>query len=381
MKNTLDRKFVENLKKYSKHIKVNDIDNVAFFKENENKDAEDIKYMFTSVGVTKQGDLIDALNAKWLVISQADNIHGTYDKSVIQKVEYTVNFNFTGTIRSFPAIFYTKVMDINTGTYISTASNKVVVTLQNNVDSRDLALNMKFINTGRAWKITGIDRSGIGLLTLSCDLDYTASTDDLNNEIIDRWKYETAHAYLLTISNGETMEVPLNDIAQVNVTVTDNGTIMTTLPPLTFLTSNSNVVAIDNTGKLMGISAGMATITAKMTYNTSIFDTITVIVVENVNHLFTMSITGNATIKANRSDSYVAHVFDNGMEVFDKTAIWSIRNQDGTGTLYATITASTGNGATVKAGSTYPKYVILKATASDDSALFAEFTIRTVSLI
>lgn len=382
MDNSLYRKFQSNLKKRGKPIKVNGIDNIAFFQEIEDSHGDDKKYMFTELGVVNQGDYIEALNDKWLIMSKADNINSTYDKTVVQRVECVIKFNYSGTIRSHPAIIDTKVMDIDSGTYISTASNKIRVTIPNNVDSADIAINMKFINTGRAWKVTGIDKSKLGILVLSCDLDVTSSTDDLNNEIIDRWKYETAHTYVISITNGDSMEAPLNDMAQINMLVTDNGTLMATLPKLTFLSSDSNVVTVDNTGKLMGISLGIATITCQMTYNTSVKDTISVTVVENVNHEITMSISGNTTIKSTRTDSFVAHVYDNGTEIFDKPVTWGIRNQDGTtATAYATITATSGNGVTVKGGSLYPKYVVLNATLNEDVTKFAEFTIKIASLI
>lgn len=101
-------------------------------------------------------------------------------------------------------------------------------------------------------------------------------------------------------------------------------------------------------------------------------------------HTYTITITGNTTIKLGQSQSYVAHFYDNGTEVSDKSAVWSIRNQDGTTSpAYATITASTGNGATIKANSSSSyvnKYVVLKATLSDDETVFKEFSVQLKSL-
>jgi hypothetical protein len=88
-------------------------------------------------------------------------------------------------------------------------------------------------------------------------------------------------------------------------------------------------------------------------------------------------------VKLGQSQSYVAHIYDNVNEVFDKSVAWSIRNQDGTSTPYASITASTGNSATVKAASSSAylnKYVVLTATLSDDSTVFKEFNIQIKSL-
>jgi len=176
------------------------------------------------------------------------------------------------------------------------------------------------------------------------------------------------------------MSVPLNDIAQLNITVTDNGTAMNPIPALTFLSSNSTILSVDNTGKMMGISPGTATITCQMAYNASVKATISITVVETINHVYTIAITGSTSVKMGLSQSYVAHFYDNGNEVFDKSAMWSLRNQDGTTTLYATLTVSTRNGATVK-GVTMNKNVILKAVLSDNSTVFDEFIIQVKGII
>ena len=155
---------------------------------------------------------------------------------------------------------------------------------------------------------------------------------------------------------------------------------MNPLPALTFLSSDSNIVTVDNTGKLMGINSGTATITCHMTYKSSVNATISITVVEIINHVYTIAITGSTSVKMGLSQSYVAHFYDNGTEVFNKSATWSLRNQDGTTTLYATLTASTGNGATVK-GVTMNKNVILKAVLSDNFAVFNEFVILVKGII
>ena len=143
---------------------------------------------------------------------------------------------------------------------------------------------------------------------------------------------------LLTAGHGASMNVSLNDIAQLNISVTDNGIVMNPLPALTYMSSDSSVLAADNTGKLMGINAGTAMVTCQMTYENTVKDTIDITVVEVVTHIYTIGITGSTTVKLGQSQSYVAHFYDNGTEVFDKQGIWTIRNQDGsTSPAYATI--------------------------------------------
>ena len=339
----------------------------------------DDKIIHTIVEI-KTGDIIQYKGLKYLITSQIDKNSNSYCAR-IKQCNYRIAFNFSGNIKLFDALIETKVMDVESNQIMKFASGKIMVSIQDNADSKEISLAKRFINTGRAWKVIGIDKSIKGMIILTCDLDYISNTDDIESGIAERWAYETKHNYVLTIDNGDSINVLLNDISQLNVTVKDNGVVMNPIPALTFISADSNIVSVDNTGKIMGINLGSTAVTCKMMYNTEVADSIDVTVEEFLAHVYTVDIAGSATIKQNRSQSYVAHIYDNGREVFNKSVVWSIRNQDGTSTLYANITATTGNSATVTAGNTLNKYVILKAALSDDPTVFKEFTIRTISLI
>jgi len=135
----------------------------------------------------------------------------------------------------------------------------------------------------------------------------------------------------------------------------------------------------------MGIASGQAIITAKLTYHDTIFDSITITTIETLTHSYSINTIGSTTIKIGQSQSYVAHIYDNGSEVFDKSVVWSVRNQDGTTSpAYATITTSTGNSVTIKgnSSSTYiNRYIVLRATLSDDAAVYKEFIVQLKSII
>ncbi|HZK70995.1 MAG TPA: hypothetical protein VFD03_05675, partial [Clostridia bacterium] len=321
----------------------------------------------------KTGDIIEYNNLKYIIISQIDKNVNSY-KAKIRKCNYSIAFNFNGNIKWFDALIETKVMDTDSNQYMTLAAGKIKVSLQDNANSRDIILSKRFINTGRAWEVAGIDKASKGLIILTADLTATITDDDLVNEIADRWKFEIVHTYVLNINNGAAMNVSLNDIAQLNIILTDNGIAMNPLPALTFLSSDSNIVAVDNNGKLMGINPGNATITCQMINNTSVLDTIDISVVEIISHSYTINVTGLITIKVSKTQSYVAHFYDNGIETFDKSVVWSIKNQDGTTAVaYAWITSSTGNSVSITAvtSSTYAnKYVVLKATLADDETVF-----------
>jgi len=332
----------------------------------------------------KTGDIVEYNNLKYIIISQIDKEENSF-RARMRKCSYRIAFNWSGNIKWFDCIEESKVFDVTTGTYISVASGNIYVTVQNNSDTRTIALDQRFFVTNQPFKVTGIDKSQEGLIKFNCALDlFNAQYDDIENNIVDRWRYETGHTYTLTINNGDAANVLLNDIIQLNLSATDNGTVVAN-PIVTFTSSDLNTVSVDNTGKVMGIASGQAIITAKLTYHDTISDSITITTVETFTHSYTIMITGSATVKLGQSKSYVAQFYDNGIEVFDKSAVWTIRNQDGTTSpLYATITTSTGNSVTIKgnSSSTYVnKYIVLKATLSDDEAVFKEFIVQLKSLL
>jgi hypothetical protein len=330
----------------------------------------------------KTGDLIVYRNERYLIISKIDHNENSY-RGRMRKCNYLIAFNWSGNIKWFDAIVEGKTFSIETGTVMSLPVGNINIYLQDNSDTRDIGLNKRFYNTHQPFKVDGIDQTVKGIIKLSCTLDTKVVDDDVDNNIADRWKYEVAHTYVLTIDNGTTANVLINDILQLNYTSTDNGNEIMS-PAITFTSSDPNVVSVDNQGKVMGIQAGQATITASLTYHPTVLDTILMTTVETVTHNYSISITGNPTIKLGQSASYVTHIYDNGTEVFDQSVQWILRNQDNSTPVMASITASTGNSATVKIGSQssyVSKYIVLSATLTGDPSITIEKSIQIKSLV
>ena len=136
----------------------------------------------------------------------------THTGARMRKCSYRIAFNWSGNIKWFDCIEESKVFDITSGNYISVASGNIYVTVQYNPDTRNIALNQRFYVTNQPFMVTGIDKSQEGLIKLNCTLDAINTTyDDVENNIADRWKYETLHAYTLAINNGD-RQCPINDI-------------------------------------------------------------------------------------------------------------------------------------------------------------------------
>ncbi len=222
-----------------------------------------------------------------------------------------------------------------------------------------------------------------GIIQLSCTLDsINTAYDDLENNIADRWKYEIAHTYALHINHGTITYVRLNEIIPLNVTATDNGNEMVN-PAITFISSDPNVVSVDQQGQIMGIALGQASITAKLTYHPTVRSTIELRVVETGTHIYSIAIIGNPILKTGQSASYFSHIYDNGVEVFDQSVEWSLWNQDDSIPIMGSITASTGNSVTMKAGSSSGannKALVLTAILVSDHSITTEKTISLKNL-
>ncbi|MCL6573571.1 MAG: ice-binding family protein [Bacillus sp. (in: Bacteria)] len=109
----------------------------------------------------------------------------------------------------------------------------------------------------------------------------------------------------------------------------------------------------------------------------------TVVAPAKESHDYSISIIGNPTIKLGQSASYVYHIFDNGTEVFDQSVQWSVRNQDNSTPIIASITAGTGNSATITIGSESSyvnKYIVLSATLTGEPSTTIEKPIQINSL-
>lgn len=327
------------------------------------------------------GDFIDYRAERYLITSEIDQNVQSY-RGRMRKCNSNIAFNWSGNVKWFDAIVEGKSFSVDAGKVISMPDGKIHVYLQDNADTRDIGLNQRFYNTHQPFKVAGIDRTNKGILKLSCILDIISVSDDLDNNIADRWKYEITHTYALSIDNGTTANVLINNTLKLNCTVTDNSDLISN-PTITFISSDPNVVSVDNQGKVMGIQAGQAMITAKLTYHPTVQATIQITTVQALTHIYTISITGNPTIKIGQIASYVSHIYDNGTEVLDQSVQWSLRNQDNSTPIMGNIIVSTGNSVTVKVGgqSTFVnKYIVVTATLTSDPSITIEKTIQIKSL-
>jgi hypothetical protein len=307
----------------------------------------DIRTISTTAQI-KRGDLINWFIEKWLIISEIGQKRYSYYKGIIQKCNYNIKFNFSGTIKQFPCIVDSKVFDIETNQYLSIPAGKIVVTMQSNVDSENINIGQRFIKMKQAWKVTGIDRTKNGLLILWCDLDTFVTSDDLVNEIANAGDY----IYTLEITNGETASIQEGSTLQLNAQVKLNDN--TVEKEVIYSSDNTSIATVDASGLVTAIGAGECIITASLAENPNVYDTISITVTALPQHNYTVTISGNTSITKNYTATYTATFTDNGIPITETSEFYLTADDGVSTTTLATITSqdSVNNTCVVKAGST-----------------------------
>jgi hypothetical protein len=155
---------------------------------------------------------------------------------------------------------------------------------------------------------------------------------------------------------------------------------------------SSETVAIGTNAHFEGIVLGKTNITlgahasvnGRLLAQTAVTLIKSTVVAPSVeSHNYSISTSGNPTIKLGQNASYVYQILDNGIEVFDQSVQWSLKNQDNSTPIMASITAGTGNSAIVTIGSESSyvnKYIVLSATLTGEPSTTIEKSIQINNL-
>lgn len=192
------------LSQAGKEIKINNVPTTAIIGSMSDNIEYDDKKIITKTSISR-GSEIEYDNYKYIILSEINGKRfDTYYKGIMRRYNYNIKFNFNGTVKEFPAIIETKMLDIETGQYLSLPVGKILVTMQDNAETQPIKIQDKFIKMNSAWEIKGIDKSKVGLIILHCEkTDFTA-TDDVENEIIDGL---ILPQYSVSILNGDSATV------------------------------------------------------------------------------------------------------------------------------------------------------------------------------
>ncbi|MGG1619454.1 Ig-like domain-containing protein, partial [Paenibacillus sp. NRS-1781] len=306
-------------------VHINDVRQLALIRDAANNIQNTDEKIIRAATPLHTGDIVDYRYERYLITSQVDQNEKSC-RGRMKKCNQRLALNWSGQVKWFDVVVEARTFSTETGKVISMPEGNILVSLQDNIDTKGITLSQRFYMTHQPFKIVGIDRTMNGIIQLSCTLDSISTAyDDVEHNIADRWKYEIAHTYALHINHGTIAHVRLNEIIPLNVTAMDNGNEMAN-PVITFISSDPSVVSVDQHGQVMGIALGQASITVKLTYHPTILSTIEMRVVEKGTHIYSIAITGNSVLKTGQSASYVSHIYDHGVEVFDQAVEWSLQN-------------------------------------------------------
>ncbi|MED0676330.1 Ig-like domain-containing protein [Aneurinibacillus thermoaerophilus] len=324
------------------------------------------------------GDLIDYANRKWLVINEVNGLRYDHCKAIMRCCDYTVKFSIDCKVYEFPCIIESSKFSVMADNTMILPVDVIKVTVQENPDTLKVTRDKRFIKFNNAWEVVGIDRTQKGLITFTCEFSQISANDDVANEIADK----CTKTYTIEILNGASSNVDVSGTLQLNVKVTEDGTVVTM--PLVYETSDTNIATVDTNGLITGVTEGTVTITARLQEYPDVIDTIQIDVVAIPTDNWSVTITGADSITKSSTSSpktatYTAQVLNNGVQDTTKTVTWAIVATDET-TAYTTIKSQDGTSCVVQSGQNSGKHVTLRATFNDDPTIYAEKVILIKSV-
>lgn len=327
------------------------------------------KYIITKFSI-KTGNIVTYNDMKYLIISQIDRNKGI-NRARIRECNYSINFNFEGNIERVSSIINSVSFDIETNTIFSFETGKIILYI--NTDTF-VDTGQRFIIMGSAWKVVGVDRTKQGLLILHCEKDLFGSTDDKENEIADRWKYEEQVTYTLEVEQGSIINLSEGDSLQLNIVAKRNNEVVEN-PELVFIVDNTDVCTIQENGLITAITEGETNII--ILYKG--IEVVVKVIIEEMEDSFTYTLSGSSQLRLNQTLTYTATKYNNDIPV-NTTFTFSI-DPLGNSNSIASIESTTNNTARVKGSSDFGdigKY--FKLIALEDGVEVAKMTIQVLGL-
>jgi hypothetical protein len=321
------------------------------------------------------GDDILWNSVHWLC-TNVDSDKEIYAKGIIERCNNTLKWQTsTGEVKSYPCIISDKSSTYADGTsetkYIVLSDDQILITVQNNSDTSQLALDHRFIfnhsknDIYKLSKVQSLLQEGILYLTMTKE-QYGAN-DRLDLNLADYIQ----NNFVLTITNGDTVSLNTSDTLQLVCEVRNNGELVEN-PIITYQSSDIIKATVSSTGLITAISTGVVTITAT---SNNVNDSIEVTVEEVVADNYSIVISGSNSIYQGQSKSYSCVVYNNGTQV-SKDCVWSISD-----TTLATIMSQTSTSCVVKANSSKLGNVVLKCSLVEDNTVYQELSIQIKSIL
>jgi hypothetical protein len=324
------------------------------------------------------GDLVVWDSENWLC-TDVDDLE-VYIRGIIEKCNnYLKYLDSTGDVVSISCIVTDRIlMDAKENDYYILPDNKIWVIVDSNSDSTPIEVFQRFLLSGTAYKIEGVDNlTKPGLIVFKMCLD-TIVQDD--NEVLGIANYySNLHTYSISILNGIDADITLGNSLQLELECKDNDTVVVS-PVVTYslITGSTGQITISSGGLISAIALGSGSV--KAIYNSSV-DTIGIDIVAGVVNNFTYALLANYEpsneVKFNQTKIFTAHkYYSTGTEVTGSVFDFSVTLNTGSSSNNYLLTTSSDTTCTLKTLE-YPFTVTL--VASDD-AIPANTVAKVISL-
>jgi hypothetical protein len=311
------------------------------------------------------GDKIVFDNKTWLCIG-IDDTNPVYEFGTVYLSSQNITLNKNNTVYNYPVVIDGNVrlysMGYNSNKYLTIPESSIIVYIKNDNITSLIERGEIFSISNDNYRVIDINRLVMpGLIILK--MEY--SIEDVET-----------HNYSIEISNGSTVNLQQNKTLQLNINTYDNGQLLSPSPALSYISSNEGICTVSSTGLVTAIKTGGCTISVSAN---GVSDSITVTVVEEVQHNITAEIIGSDSIIKGKTSEYICIVRDNGI-VVPGDMIFYLTGDDGvSNTNLATISSYDTDSCVITAGSTIG-YVKLFARNESGSLVTPAFRIMIRNL-
>ncbi|NFG97866.1 Ig-like domain-containing protein [Clostridium sporogenes] len=258
--NNLKNHFKEQLKRAGKKCTINNnICSSCFFKEIKDKEYIDTKRMFIDKDVNvNQGDIIDCLNHKWIVIQQQENYNEVYSIYTVRRINNKLNFKFGDGVYSIYCIVEDSIQSV-TGVDIPLADGKIQVITQANNITDYLVEQTRFLLYNNAYQIEGYTQTEKNIIKFYCKKGQIQSNiDDLENNIAYNEKLLKIYInnkYEIAITGDTNLDLKEGESKVIDIEFKKNN-IIDTAPNINYIYDKDLIKFDENTKTITGIKTG-----------------------------------------------------------------------------------------------------------------------------
>jgi len=329
--------------------------------------------------VVDTGSIVEWEGNKWIIISNIDNLQAYKTASMIKSNNTLKFYDKNSILYEIPCIVGKGNLSLEENKFLSIPADEYVVAIPNTVDTLNIDENTRFILSGSAYSVVGIDNiSNIGLLNIRVKEGQIVEDDNIDLGIANYYSHQSVKE--IYILNGTSANLLFTSATlQLNILCKDNGVIISN-PTVTYSSSNTGIATVSSTGLITCVGTGDVVVT--VTYGTvSASITIHGEISEIDDYNIVISPT-DTTLKLSRSIVLTAKAMKNGVEDSTREFIWSLSNLDESSNVYATITPN-DDICTVLASSissSANKYVVVKVKLTSDVSVYTERQIKIINL-